>query len=181
MWSPNALRLAAAAAAAVLTLLALGACQVRPLYLDAASGGPLSPTPDLAAIAIDPPTDRTEQVLTNELKFLFRGDGGGPHAELYRLRLIIDSSTDPLAVEVVEDLPAAVLVTLNGTFILSEIATERALLTGAATATASYDFSSQRFANVRAERDAKGRAARTMAENIAARVAAYFAARRTPT
>ena len=164
--------------AAVVALSAAG-CQVRPLYLDAATSGPRSPQPDLMAITIDHPRDRTEQVLTNELKFLFRGDGSKVADARYRLRILTDYSDDNLAVELEEDLPAAVLITLNGTFILSELGSERTLLTGASTATASYDFSSQRFANVRAEKDALERAARTMAENIAARIAAYFAAKRS--
>ena len=158
--------------------LLLAGCQVRPLYLDAASGGPLSPTPDLRAIVVDPPQDRVGQELRNELLFLFRGDGGPADQQLYRLRIIATATTDPLAVELEEDLPSAVLLTLDGTFILSEIGTERTLLTGSANATASYDFSSQRFTNVRSERDAGTRAAKSMAENIAARIAAYFAARR---
>lgn len=175
-------------AALALLLLGMAGCQVRPLYLDAAQGGPLSPTPDLRAIVIDPVANnpavveenRVAQVLRNELLFLFRGDGGGPDQELYRLRIISSVSTDPLAVELEEDLPSAVLLTMRGTFILSEIATERTLLTGSATTTASYDFSSQRFSNVRAQRDAGTRAAKSMAENLSARIAAYFAARRDP-
>jgi LPS-assembly lipoprotein len=157
---------------------ALAGCNVRPLYLDAASGGALSPTPDLRSIVIDPPRNRVEQALTNELNFLFRGDGGGPDQQIYRLRIISDSATDNLAVELEQDLPSAVLLTFNVTFVLSEIATERTLFTGTATTTASYDFSSQRFANVRAERDAGTRAARDMAEQVFARVAGYFAALR---
>ena len=175
-------------AAVALLLLGAAGCQVRPLYLDAARGGPLSPTPDLRSIVIDPVENRASvvednrlaQVLRNELLFLFRGDGGPPDQELYRLRIISSASTDPLAVELEEDLPSAVLLTMRGTFILSEIATGRTLLTGSATSTASYDFSSQRFANVRAQRDAGSRAAESMAENIGARIAAYFAARHDP-
>lgn len=159
----------------------LTACQVRPLYLGAASGGALSPTPDLRAIVVDEPEGRTEQVLRNELLFLLRGDGGPADEERYRLRLITSVATDPLAVELEEDLPSAVLLRLNATFVLSEVQTGRTLLTGASTASASYDFSSQRFANVRAERDTAARAATTMAQNIASRIAAYFAARRSET
>ncbi|WP_108662028.1 LPS assembly lipoprotein LptE [Acuticoccus kandeliae] len=166
-------------ASAALLGLALAGCQVRPLYLDASTGGPLSPVPDLRAIVIDPPRNYTEQVLRNELLFLFRGDGGQADEERYRLRVLVSRGTDPLAVQLEEDLPAAVLVTIDSTFILTEIATQKTLLTGSSTATASYDFSSQRFANVRAERDASARAARTMAEQISARVAAYFAAKRS--
>lgn len=169
-----------------LTLLTVGACQVRPLYMDAASGGPLSPTPDLRAIVIDPVANqpaeieenRVAQALRNELLFLFRGDGGPADQQLYRLRILSSVSTDQLAVELEEDLPSAVLLTLQATFILSEIGTERTLLTGTSSTTASYDFSSQRFANVRAERDAGTRAARIVAQNISTRIASYFAARR---
>lgn len=163
---------------AMLGALALGGCQVRPLYVDQGTGGPLSPVPDLRAIAIDPPRDRAGQVLRNELMFLFRGDGSQTDDPRYRLRLVSAITTDNLAVELEEDLPAAVLLTLTTTFILSQTQDETTLLTGSATVTASYDFSSQRFANVRAERDAAERAARSMAEILAARIAAYFAARR---
>jgi LPS-assembly lipoprotein len=161
--------------------LALAGCQVRPLYLDQASGGLFSPVPDLRAIVIEEPEDRTEQVLRNELLFLFRGDGGSADAPRFTLRTLVSASTEPVAVELEEDLPAAVLLTLSSTFILSEIASDETLLTGSSIATASYDFSSQRFANVRAEKDARERAARQMAENIASRIAAYFAAKRSET
>jgi len=169
----------AAAGFAVLFLAA--GCQIRPLYMDQVAGGPLSPVPDLRAIVVDPPRDRTEQVLRNELLFLFRGDGGPAEAERYRLRLLVDDTTDPLAVELEEDLPSAVLVTLSATFILTDLRNGETLLTGSSTGSASYDFSSQRFANVRAEKDARERAARTTAENIASRIAAYFAATRSET
>ncbi len=167
------------AALSLAILAALTGCQVRPLYLDQATGGPLSPVPDLRAILIDQPSTRTEQVLRNELNFLFRGDGSVVDSPRYRLRIILTSFTDNIAVDFVEDLPSAVLVTLNATFVLSDITTEDTLLTGAAVSTASYDFSSQRFANVRAERDAEERAARSMAEELNARIASYFAARRS--
>ncbi len=173
MWSRRALTLGALALA-----IGVAGCNVRPLYYAGGFSGTLSPVPDLRAIVIDPPSDRVGQELRNELLFMFRGDGGGPDQELYRLRIIEEFSTDPLAVELEEDLPAAVLLTLNSTFILTEIATEKTLLTGSSTATASYDFSSQRFSNVRAQRDAGTRAAKIMAQNIGARIAAYFAAKR---
>lgn len=164
----------------IIALAVLAAsCQVRPLYLDtAATGGAVSPTEDLRAIAIDQPRDRVQQVLRNELLFLFNGQGGGNTSDKYRLRILSTFSTNDLAVELEEDLPAAVLVTLAVTFILSERETDETLLTGTSTSTASYDFSSQRFANVRAERNALDRAATSNAEMINARIAAYFAARR---
>lgn len=168
-------------AAIVAAALAIAGCQVRPLYLDQATGGPLSPVADLRSIVIDPPRNRTEQVLRNELLFLFRGDGGEADTPAYGLRTLVAANTDPVAVEREEDLPAAILVTLNSTFILTDLRSDETLLTGSSIATASYDFSSQRFANVRAEQEALDRAARQMAENIASRIAAYFAAKRSDT
>lgn len=168
-------------AAIVAAALAIAGCQVRPLYLDQATGGRLSPVADLRSIVIDPPRNRTEQVLRNELLFLFRGDGGEADTPAYGLRTLVAANTDPVAVEREEDLPAAILVTLNSTFILTDLRSDETLLTGSSIATASYDFSSQRFANVRAEQEALDRAARQMAENIASRIAAYFAAKRSDT
>ena len=159
--------------------LALAGCQVRPLYMTDAGQGSVSPSRDLKAIAVESATDRTEQVLRNELLFLFRGAGGTGDAPRYSLRMIVSASEDPLAVALEEDFPAAVLLTLDGTFILSDIDTDETLLTGSSIATASYDYASQRFANVRAEKDARERAARQMAENIASRIAAYFSAKRS--
>lgn len=170
MWWRSALLLAAA--------LSLAACQVRPLYLDqSATGGPASPLAAVKAVRILPPRDRPEQVIRNELLFLFRGDGSRVQDPLYELRLLTQVSENTLAVELEEDLPSAIFINVSATFILSEIATERTLLTGTARAGASYDFSSQRFANVRAERDAITRAGKTVAQQINARVTSYFAAR----
>jgi LPS-assembly lipoprotein len=181
MWWPDrrrrSARLALALAIAAATLGA--GCQVRPLYLSEAEGGLLSPVPDLRAILINQPDSRVEQEIRNELLFLFRGDGSEVVEPRFRLRMLVTSSTNNIAVGYVNDLPRGVIVTVNVTFVLTEIDTEATLLTGSAVATASYDFSSQRFANVRAERDAETRAANSIAEQLNARIAAYFAARRS--
>ncbi len=68
-------------------------------------------------------------------------------------------------------------MTMNTTFVLSDIATRKTLMTGKSFATASYDFSNQRFANLRAKRDAEERAAKAVAQDIQARIAGYFATR----
>jgi LPS-assembly lipoprotein len=175
---------ASAAAIVVVGALALSVavsgCQVHPLYADI--GGPMiaGPREELAAIEVGSPKTRVEQVFRNELLFRLTGGGGGGDglpAPRYSLRYLFSQSCSPLAIERVEDLPGAVLVTLNATFILTDSSDGRTLLTGSTFAAASYDFSSQRFANVRAQRDAEDRAATTIAENINARLAAYFAVR----
>ncbi len=175
MWSGDGVRLAAV----LLVGLALAGCQFQPLYAErAAPDGTMRPGPSaqLAAIAVDPPEDRVDQVLRNKLIFLFTGGGDAP-PPLYRLRFVTDQDSEALAVEREGNLPSTVLVTLRATFILEEIATGRTLLTGTAFQTASYTFSSQRFANVRGLQDAETRAAEAVAENIATRLAAFFDAR----
>ena len=79
-------------------LLALGACQVRPLYAPHPTGGPQA---DLPAISVDEPVSRQEQVFRNALLFGLRGGGEGdpPRYELiYRLtireqEILIEHST----------------------------------------------------------------------------------------
>lgn len=164
----------------VTVAVALAGCQVRPLYAD--NPGPdgtiaTGPRAELAAISVEPPDTRVEQAFRNELVFRLTGGGGAEAASRYSLDYILSESSNPLAIEREEDLPGAVLVTLNATFVLTDTASGRAILTGSTFASSSYDFSSQRFANVRALRDAQDRAAVTVAENINARLAAFFAAR----
>lgn len=161
--------------------LAAAGCRFEPLYgarTDASGAVRPGVSTELAAIAIDPPENRVQQVLRNELVFLFTG-GGEPAAERYRLRILTDQDQEALAVEQEGDTPANVVVTLRATFILSEIDGDRTLLSGTAFQTASYAFSTQRFANIRALRDAEDRAARGLARNISTRIAAYFDARGT--
>jgi LPS-assembly lipoprotein len=153
--------------------LALGGCVVRPLYADMpGTGTPVSV--ELSKIAIEPARDRVSQVLRNELIFGFTG-GGEPGPPEYALRFFLTQTDAAVAVEVLSEVPAAYLVSLSASFVLSDARTGRTLLTGNSTADASYDFSSQRFANVRAQQDAQRRAAKTIAQDIRTRLAAYFA------
>ncbi|WP_067224259.1 LPS assembly lipoprotein LptE [Stappia indica] len=165
--------------------LLAGACQVRPLY--GTIGGPGGSTPavttELAAIDIDTvetasveDLDRVGQVLRNELIFGFRRgrEGGEPR---YRLRILIDRPLNEVGVERLADVPSAYTVTVNASYVLSEIGTGRTVTTGRAFGSASFDFSSQRFANLRAERDAEDRAAKMVAADIQTRLAGFFASR----
>lgn len=170
----------------VLTLgaaLVAGACQVRPLY--GSLGGPAGTSPvaeEFAAIDIDTVEattstenlERVGQVLRNELIFGFRR-GREAAAPRYRLKIIIDRPLNEVGVERLADVPSAYSVTVNASYVLSEIGTGRTVTTGRAFGSASFDFSSQRFANLRAERDAEDRAAKVVAGNIQTRLAGFFA------
>ena len=166
-------------AAVIAVALVVSGCQFRPLYgerTDASGAVRPGAATELAAISIDGADSRVEQVLRNELIFLFTG-GGTPAPSRYRLRILTDQDQEALAVQREDEIPAAVTVTLRANFILEEIGSGRTLLTGTSFQTATYSFSTQRVANLRALRDAEDRAARAVAENITLRIAAYFDAR----
>ncbi|WP_417770187.1 LPS assembly lipoprotein LptE [Stappia sp.] len=162
--------------------LVAGACQVRPLYgtVGGAAGTP-AVAEELAAIDIDTvegtsdeDLERVGQVLRNELIFGFRR-GREAATPRYRLKIIIDRPLNEVGVERLADVPSAYSVTVNASYVLSEIGTGRTVMTGRAFGSASFDFSSQRFANLRAERDAEDRAAKVVAGNIQTRLAGFFA------
>ena len=156
----------------VCVLAMLAGCNVRPLY-GTVSAGNAPAQEELAAIDIDPADDRVKQVLRNELIFMFQRGGEAAPAR-YRLKMILNSSQSSVAVEELSDVPAAYLVQMTASFALTEITSGQTLLTGSTFANASYDFSNQRFSNLRAARDAEDRAAKVIADDIHTRIAAYF-------
>ncbi len=169
-------RHAALVAPLLVAALALGGCVVRPLYADApGSGTPVAA--ELSKIAVEPARNRVEQVLRNELIFAFTGGDEAPDAQ-YALRILLTRTEAAVAVERLSEVPASYIVSLSASFVLSDSTTGRTLLTGNSAADASYDFSSQRFANVRALEDAESRAAKTIAADIRVRLASYFATHR---
>ena len=167
-------------AAALPGLVAAG-CQVRPLYgsLDMSTGEGQSVPDELAAIEIEPIShqyaneDATRE-LYNELVYRFERGTTRPE-KLYRLKVLIDINSSEVGVEQLADIPAAYTTTMNATFVLSDKATDKTLMTGRSFATASYDFSNQRFANLRARKDAEERAAKAVADDIQTRIAGHFA------
>lgn len=166
------------AAPLLVAALALAGCVARPLYADMPGSG-TAVSQELSKIAVEPARDRLNQILRNELIFGFTG-GGEPGAPEYALRMFLTQTDTAVSVEVLSEVPASYIVSLSASFVLSDARTGRTLVTGNSSADASYDFSSQRFANVRAQEDAERRAAKTIARDIRTRLAAYFATHPTP-
>ena len=100
------------------------------------------------------------------------------YRDVFTLMLRFGRDGRGIAVERLSEVPASYIVSLSASFVLSDATTGRTLLTGNSAADASYDFSSQRFANVRALEDAESRAAKTIASDLRIRLAAYFATHR---
>ena len=147
---PDVPRLARAAAALAMCV-GLSAC-FRPLYGPTASGEPLRAS--LAAIEIDevgvaPTFERFGHYLRSELAFDLNGSGV-PAPKRYKLALAFTSTlTTPI------------------------VDTQ----SGRATGTASYDRNPQRFASLRAGRDAEIRLAKVLADQIRTRLSIALANR----
>jgi LPS-assembly lipoprotein len=164
---------AAVVLVAALTVAVAG-CQVRPLYAPGPTGA--SVVQILPAIEIAPPTTRPEQIFRNSL--LFRLRGGEPEAAStnyimnYQLRI----GETRLAIEHISG--TALALQLEGTLSTTVVdqATGRVIVQDRFRATASFDRSTQEFANVRARRDAEERIAHTLADRVAIRLASHFAA-----
>jgi LPS-assembly lipoprotein len=161
------------ACATLLLGLALSGC-IEPLY------GSLPGTGDTAGrlqtIAVDPIPGRLGHYLGNELIFGFNGTGSQVPPQ-YRLAVtVIESSQTPL-LDTVTGYPTAANVVVNADYQVLPTGGGAPVAKGRVTALASYDRTSQRFANLRAARDAEIRSAKTLADQIRTRVAAELAAR----
>lgn len=145
----------------------LAACGFRPVYQGGAMAGVAAP---LAAIAINEPSTRLEQAVRNELVFLFTG-GDAPAAPRFQMQLNVGESISNLVIEQVTGRPTASSLTLSARIRLVDIATDEVLLAETFRASASFEQSTQRFANERARLDAGQRAARDVASRIRIRTA----------
>lgn len=153
---------------------ALGGCSVRPLYSTQADGRSVASA--LQNIEIQSATDRVGQRIRNELIFNFQ-NGQSPTNPLYNLTMTTIVNELSVAIQRDTGTPAARTLNLNVRYILRERETNTVLLKETAFANASYNYSDQRFANLRAKRDAENRTAKDVAENINLRLATFFATR----
>jgi LPS-assembly lipoprotein len=120
------------------------------------------------------PIARIAVPLRNELIFNFTGGGEGTRPT-HRLKVQLAGTSAVVAASSVSGLPVIENYTLNATYALIEVRTNRAVVTGRATTTVSYDPSGiQRFARISGMQDAEQRAAKVIAENVTTRMASYF-------
>ena len=152
--------------------LLVSGCNFRPLYGTLPGGGSL--TSVLSAVEIEPLGTREGQKLRNELNFMLTG-GGAPSTPLYRLTMTVSTSAVPLPIAPVGGLPTAEMISGTASFTLKRISDGQVILSDSRTAHASYDRSIQRFAALRARRDAEDRAMTTLAEMIRTQIAAKLA------
>jgi LPS-assembly lipoprotein len=159
------------AAAMGLSLLLAGCFQ--PLYSEAAHPGLVA---DLQAIEVAPIKDRIGHYLNDDLISNLNGTGSTPAAK-YRLTVTLTQKTQTPTVESQINAADAATVIGSAKFSLTKIDGGAVVFEGQATTAAVYDRTLQGFANLRAERDAEIRIARSLADEIALRVASALSAK----
>jgi LPS-assembly lipoprotein len=164
--------------ALVVGTLALGlAGCLRPLYGTAENNG-LGIQQSLAGVSIDVQGERLQHYLRNELEFGLRGGNPAVGASRYKLTVRVSQRVNAAIVDRVTGSAEGATMTLEATYTLTETGKATSLETGNATVLVSYDRSQQRFASVRAARDAEIQGAKQLADQIKTRVAAYLASNR---
>ena len=173
--SPRARRGVARLAAAGLLALGLSAC-LRPLHGPTASGATMGSA--LAAIQVEPVTAGTGQErLTHYLRsdLVFDLDGSGrPGPKRYKLTVAAAEQVSTPIVDVVSGRAQSATLIARANFTLTSL-DGRVITSGVASASASYERTIQRFASVRASRDAEIRVAKLLSEQIRTRLAAALA------
>lgn len=151
---------------------ALAGCGFQPMYGGTtASGAKLAEV--MSGVDIKPIPGRVGQRVRNEL--IFDNTGGGNAApQRYRLDIAVKEHVTDQLVQISGDATGQVYE-LNATYKLIDASNGKVILVGTAISRAPYNRFQEIFANVRARYDAENRAARTVAESIKTRIAAYLA------
>jgi LPS-assembly lipoprotein len=158
--------------------LAVAGC-FRPLYGPTASGEKLQEV--LAAIEVDKVTspagqERLSHYVRSEL--IFDLDGSGlPKPKRYKLALDTAETIQPVSVDTLSGRADQAMLNGTATFSLRDL-DGRVVFAGTARANATYQRDEQRFASVRAARDADIRVAKLLSDDIKQRIAAHFATAR---
>lgn len=146
---------------------------IQPLYGPAAVGGS-SVEAEMQAISVQPIPDRLGHYLESELVFALNGTGSHvpPH---YKLFIKVYEGVQAPLLDTVTGQASAANVLVSAYFHLDPSAGGPSIFTGTETVVASYDRTAQRFASVRASRDAEIRDAERLADQLRTRIAAFFA------
>ena len=158
--------------AILLFALLLGAC--RPMYGETSMGN--HAVTELAAIEVNILPGRVGQKIRNELIFLFTG-GDHPGESKYKLEIAYRESVLGVLYKRTDD-AAGQIYSLDATFTLRDITGKTELTKGRSHARAAFDKHKSTYSNIRAERDAKNRAAKDIVNDINTRIAAYISSNR---
>jgi LPS-assembly lipoprotein len=174
MWSPR--EIVGRGSKLLLVLLVAGAVSAcfRPLYGPTASGERLQTA--LAQIEVDkvhaaPNKAHIAHQLRSELVFDLDGSGEPP-PKRYKLTILTRDYLSSPIVDTVTGRALSSTLNVDAEYTLTNWDGTQTIARGTASASASYERSAQRFAGVRAARDAEIRAAKLLSEQIKTRLAA---------
>jgi LPS-assembly lipoprotein len=148
---------------------------IQPVYGPLSEGGGKM-ADELQAIAVDPIKDRLGHYLSDELIFALNGTGSQVTPK-YHLIVTLRQSTGTPLLDTVTGYPTSSTVQVAADYRLEPVASGAPVIKGTASVAASYDRTSQRFADVRAARDAEIRDARSLAQVIRTQLVAALAER----
>jgi LPS-assembly lipoprotein len=146
---------------------------IEPLYGPGGVGG-LDMAAELRAIAVDPIPDRFGHYLGAELIFALNGSGSKPPPK-YRLLVAYKNRVQTPIIDSVTGRADSATVWADVTYQLLPAAGGLPVVSGSVASLADYDRSSQRYANIRAARDAEIRAAKSVADQIRLHLSAGLA------
>jgi LPS-assembly lipoprotein len=148
-----------------------GSSGLRPLY--GAAGIGAQANEKLASVEVVPIPGRVGQVIRNELIFQTTS-GGNPAPTAYQLDIAVRETVTSTLVRPDGDARSQIY-NIDASFKLIRVSDKQVVLTGTSFGRAGFERFSSIFSNVRARQDAEDRAARTVAEDLKARLSAYLA------
>ncbi len=131
---------------------------------------------EMAAITVTPAPDRAGYYLSKELTFALNGGGESP-GQKYRLTVNVHERVTTPLIDTVSGRASAAILAIDVDYKLVSTINSDVVASGTAFTTESYDRSSQRFANIRAARDAEIRGAKVISDQIRTRIAAALKTR----
>jgi LPS-assembly lipoprotein len=162
-----------AGAGALLLAAGLSGC-FQPLYGEAAHPGLVE---DLRAIEVAPIPNRVGHYLAEDLIADLNGTGQTASPPKYRLIVTISLGTQTPTVNSETNVATSATMTGDASYTLIKVLGGAEVLKGTATEAAAYDRTTQRYADLRAARDAEIRIARALSSEISLRLATALAAK----
>jgi LPS-assembly lipoprotein len=165
--------------ALVLALPVAGCFQ--PMYAERSDGSPAL-REKLAGVELPPVRTREGSrearlgvEIRNALAFKLYGTATGA-PPTHQLRLTLSTTKNSLIVDPRTGLPSIENYGIDAAYTLVEVVSGKTVMTGSTFSRVSYDIPGnfQRFARLRAFRDAEDRASQEIAENIQTRLASFF-------
>jgi len=151
-------------------LTACGDAGFRPLYAPTALGAEVGEK--MKGVDFAPIPGRVGQRIRNEMIFQSTG-GGNPLPPQYRFEVVLQENVTSTLVKITGEAANAVY-SVQASFRLIDTRDKKVVFQGASHARASFERFESIYSNVRAREDAENRAARTVAEDLKSRLAAYL-------